>query len=288
MSTWKQSRALTAKCRDLVKSRKDLLAWPVRAVVFGGIVGLVTVLPGAIILAVSDSTPVMVAGGVLVVVGLVAAATAANLQLASLVVSADEALHGRHLDKTEARDRAGGHLGDLLGWSVVSVVVGLIVGAIRGNGDSGIATTILRGLLSGLIAAAWSFITFFVLPVMILEKVGTVTAIKRSASIVRQKYGMTIVGSVRIGARFALMYILPGVLILAAGVAGGIVLGGATGIAIGAIGVIVGGALIVIGGVWTSTCKNVFGVALYRWASDGEVLGPFNDDELAAAAKSRA
>jgi hypothetical protein len=99
---------------------------------------------------------------------------------------------------------------------------------------------------------------------------------------------MTIVGSVRIGARFALMYILPGVLILAAGVAGGIVLGGATGIAIGAIGVIVGGALIVIGGVWTSTCKNVFGVALYRWASDGEVLGPFNDDELAAAAKSRA
>jgi hypothetical protein len=302
----RRSKDLTTKTYDLVKSRPDLKTWTVRAAVFGVGIGALGVAPGSVLAALgsgaaadtgdagsattdaasSGSPALLVAGIALIVVGVIAGWTAANIQIAALVAASDDLLHDRPSDRSAYRAIARSHMGTLLGWSVISALVALLVAFIRGDGDSGIVTSILRALLAGVVAAAWSVITMLVMPVIVLEQAGVVAAIKRSSSIIKQSWGTAILGGVRIGLRFAFRYTLPGIVAVAAGVGLGILIGGATGVAVAIVLVIVGLGLMLIGGVLAVTCRNVFGVALYRWSTSGEVVGPFTKDDLAGAVRT--
>ncbi len=303
----RRSKALTVKTYDLVKSRPDLKMWTVRAAAYGVGIGALGVVPGSILAALgaSDSTdvnevgaaaaatadsgnvPLLVVGIALIVLGVIAGWTAANIQIAALVAASDDLLHDRPSDPAAYRARARSHIGTLLGWSIISALVGLLVSFIRGDGDGSIVTSILRSLLAGVVAAAWSVITLLVMPVIVLENTGVITAIKRSSSIIKTSWGTAILGGVRIGLRFAFRYTLPGLVAVIAGVGLGVVIGGATGIAVAVVLVIAGLALILIGGVLAVTCRNVFGVALYRWSTNGEVVGPFTEDDLSGAVRTR-
>lgn len=302
MGAFATSRELTAKSYGLVTAEPHLKRWSVRALAYGLLFGALGVIPGGIALAVglpteadpsagieasSGNTAVAIAGGVVLFAGIVAAMVAANLQMAGLVVSSDAVMHNRPVDDAATRATVRAHRGSLVSWSVISAAVSVLVGAIRGNGDNSLVTTILRSLLAGLVAAAWTVMTMLVLPVIMLEDTGAVAAIKRSASIVRKAFGTTVVGGARIGLRFALMFTLPGMVIIIAGVVAGIVIGGATGIAIGFVAVVVGLALILIGAVRALTCRTVFGVALYHWANNNEAVGPFTAEELAGSVRTR-
>jgi len=66
-----------------------------------------------------------------------------------------------------------------------------------------VVMTIIRVILAGLLAAAWSLVTFFVLPVIMLERATTPQAMKRSVSLIKNKWGDAVVGSFRIGLRIA-------------------------------------------------------------------------------------
>lgn len=300
MSRWQNSKVLTARTYDLVRAEPHLKRWSIRAGVWGLLVGALGVVPGIALLVVggaaedvaADGTAVAtgglglaITGAVLVFIGMVAGNVAANLQLAALVSAADEVLAGRTPDDAACRSAARSRLGALIGWGVISAIVGLVVGAIRGDGDSGIASAILRSLAAGVVAAAWAVITFFALPVIVLDKVGAGAAIKRSAGLVRSTWGETIGGSVRIGARFGLMFTLPGVLLLAGGIVLAIAVGGPA-VAAAAVLVIIGLGLMLWGAVLMSTCRNVFGVALYRWATGGGALGPYSEDDLRGAVRT--
>ncbi|MCB0952935.1 MAG: hypothetical protein KDB13_09510, partial [Microthrixaceae bacterium] len=54
-------------------------------------------------------------------------------------------------------------------------------------------------------------------------------------------------------------------------------------IPVGALLALCGMALIVVGSVKAATCRNVFGVALYRWANGDGALGPFSESDLRGA-----
>ncbi len=304
MSGWQRSRQLTATTYELVRTERDLKTWSVRALIYGTGFGAIGVIPGAVVLAIgaalgdetgsaaradtasSGAVALMVIGVVLIALGWIAGATAASLQMAGLVVASDELLHGRAVDPAACRAKARSRLGALIGWGAISAAVGALVSVIRGNADGGVVSTLLRSLLAGLVAAAWAVITFFVLPLIVLESLGAVTAVKRSAGLVRQTWGEAIGGSVRIGARFGLLYILPGVLALVAGVVIAIAVGGPA-IVGGVVLAIIGLALIAVGGVLGATCRAVFGVALYRWVTDGAALGPFDAEDLKTAVRQR-
>jgi hypothetical protein len=43
--------------------------------------------------------------------------------------------------------------------------------------------------------------------------------------------------------------------------------------------------LIVVGAVKIATCRNVFGVVLYRWATGEGALGPFSEEDLRGAVR---
>jgi hypothetical protein len=293
----RRSKILTVKTYDLVKATPALKMWTVRAALHGVGLGAVGLLPGAALVALgaggfateadSGNTALLVAGIALMVVGVVAGWTAANIQIAALVAASDDLLHDRPSDPVACRATAREHVGTLLGWSMISVLVGVVVSFIRGDSGGGIASTIVRTVLAGVVAAAWSVITLLVMPVIVLENLGAIAAIKRSSSLIKSSWGTAILGGVRIGLRFFVRYTLPGIAAVAAGVWLGLVVGGATGFAVALVLVAAGLTLVLIGAVFATTCKTVFGVALYRWSTSGEVVGPFTLDDLAGAVRTR-
>lgn len=297
MSRWGNSKALTQTSYGLVKEHPGMNRWTVRAAVHGAVVGgigaligIAVVVAGAAMSANSDTsvmdTVVIVLGIVIAVLGVIAGLTAANIQLAGLVKATDDVLHGRELDEQAARAAAHSRRAALAQWSAISVAVGTLVGMIRGDGNSGIITTLVRSLLAGMVAAVWAVVTTLVMPVIVLEDKGAVAAIKRSSSLIRSTWGEAVFGSVRIGARFALMFTLPGLVLLVGGIVAGIGVGGPA-MAVGGVLAVAGVALIVIGAVKAATCRNVFGVALYRWTTGEGALGPFSEDDLRGAVRVR-
>lgn len=299
MKSWGNSKALTQSSYALVKANPGMNRWTVRAAVRGAVIGGVGSIVGLGLIGAGDlmsdsdsgssgaiGTVMLIAGIVVVLAAMIAGLTAANHQLAGLVHATDDVLHERPIDERAAHAAAGAQLAPIAAWSAISVAVGALVSFIRGDGDSGIVVQILRSLLAGMVAAVWAVVTALVLPVIVLERVGAVAAIKRSATLIRSTWGEAVFGSVRIGARFGLIYALPGLLLLAGGIALGVV-GGVPGIAAGVVIAVVGVVLIVIGAVKAATCRTVFGVALYRWTTGEGALGPFTEDDLRGAVRTK-
>ena len=297
MSAWGNSKQLTNSSYELVKQNPGMNRYAVKAAVHGAVIGGLGFLVGLALFAVGDAAlggsngvvgiVAMVVGAVALVGAVIAGLTAANLQLAALVSATDDVLHGRPLDHDAAKAAARTKLATIAQWSAVSVAVGSLVSLIRGDGNSGMVVQIVRTLLAGLVASLWAIVTTLVLPIIVLEQIGTVAAIKRSASIIRGTWGESVMGTVRIGARFGLLFVLPGAAALAGGIALGLVVGTAPALGGGVLLGLVGIGLIVIGAVKAATCRNVFGVALYRWATGEGALGPFTETDLRGAVRTK-
>lgn len=299
MSRWGNSGQLTKASYGVVKQNPGLYKFTVRAAVYGILFGLIGVLPGIVLLGIgaaltennngnaSGGAIVMfIIGTLLTLAGLIVGTTAANLQMAAMVQATDDVLNGRAINEEACRQAARGKTGVLVAWSAISVAMSIIVSAIRGDGSGGIVGNIARAILAGLVAAVWAIVTTLVLPVIVLEHLGAVAAIKRSANLIRSTWGEALLGGVRIGARFAFLYILPGILLIVLGAVISIAVGSVA-IAGGVLLILIGMALVLLGVVKSATCKNVFGVALYRWATGSGALGPFSDDDLRGAVRTK-
>lgn len=81
----------------------------------------------------------------------------------------------------------------ILGWSALSATVGLIIKAIQEN------TGTVGDILSNIVGIIWSIATFFVVPVLAYEEVGPIDALKRSGSIMKEKWGESIGASFSFG-----------------------------------------------------------------------------------------
>jgi hypothetical protein len=157
---------------------------------------------------------------------------------------------------------AASKLDKILGWALIAATVGLILRSISER--SGLVGRIVIGL----IGAAWSAVTFFVVPVLLYEPVGVVDSIKRSGHIFKQRWGEQFTGNASIGlAMFVLM--IPA-----------IVIGVAIASVVPALGILV---LVVSVGILLTAgaaMSGIFNAALYRYATTGEALGGFAKADL--------
>src|SRR5207237_471760 len=87
-----------------------------------------------------------------------------------------------------------------------------------------------------IVAFAYYFCNYFVVPVLVVEKVGPIDAVKRSMSILRKTWGEALVGHFGIGF-FVFLLALPGVLLLFVAVALGMV-NPVAGVALGVLAVL--------------------------------------------------
>src|SRR5665647_2918248 len=135
-----------------------------------------------------------------------------------------------------------------------------------------------RPTVAALGGMAWNIITFLVIPVLVVEGVGPVTAIKRSAGLLKKTWGEQIIGSAGIGLVFGLLGFAVAVVGVGLGVlvmSVGIVM---LGIAVIAVAVI---AIMVIS-LLGATLRGIYSAAVYEYAVGGET-GAFDKEMLAEA-----
>ncbi len=157
----------------------------------------------------------------------------------ALIASAMLRLRGGDPDIRYGLRAASSHIPALIGWSLITATVGLILQILRNRTDN-----IIGRLAIGLVGGVWAYMTFFVIPVIVAEGCGPVEAIKRSGSLFRQTWGRQAVSSFGFGLVYigaALVAILPAALLFAVAPVLGIVVGVFTfAIAMGAVGALEG------------------------------------------------
>jgi hypothetical protein len=186
----------------------------------------------------------------------------------ALACAASAAFDGCHMSVGEALRIAYGKVNRIALWSLLTAVIGMVISEIANRLPGG------AKLAGWLLGAAWGLATIFVVPILAMESTGAIDAVKRSARLVKSRWGEGLSGGVAIGAWSVVVAIPLGVLI---GIGGamtkshpetGIVL-----LATGMIGLIAMSVLI-------SATRQVFAVALYRYSIDAPI-GGFSSSDLA-------
>jgi len=156
--------------------------------------------------------------------------------------------------------------GPIFGWALLSATVGLILNMLSNN-----AKKKGRGVgsfIASLLGAAWNVVTFLVVPVIAVEGLGPIQAVKRSWNLLKRSWGEQIAGTLSIGLVFALV-----------GIGGGLLLGGiGIGLSIlleSILPAIFFGILIVLFAMalslLSSTLNGIFSASVYAYAAEGQV-----------------
>jgi hypothetical protein len=157
----------------------------------------------------------------------------------------------------------------ILGWSLVSATVGFLLKMVESRSEK------VGAFVADLLGLAWSIATFFVIPVIVVEKVGPFDAIRRSGSILRRAWGESFVGNQSIGLfvfLFSLVACVPAVLGVMSHVPALMI----AGIAITAV------AMIIVAAI-SAALHSILLAAIYVFAADGRVPDAFDRSTLQAA-----
>ena len=160
---------------------------------------------------------------------------------------------------------AAARAGDILGYALISATVGLVLRAISERSG------LLGRLVVGLVGLAWSLATFLVVPVLVVEDVGPIEAIRQSATYLKRTWGEQIAGNLGMGLFFGLLSLGT----LAAGVA--LLLAAAateSAVLIIFVAVCLLMAFVAIALV-SSALSGIYAAAVYRYAAEGETGGFF-------------
>jgi hypothetical protein len=241
----------------MLREDREMLWLPFIGAIFALVAWIALFVPGFLVgwavSGQSDST----AGIVGAVLGTFAATCVSVYFQAALVIAANERADGGDPTRAQVLGAAWQRRGTIVKWAILTTTVGTVLRAIQDR--LGAAGAIL-GALGGL---AWGIATFLVVPVLVAEDVGPVTAVKRSATVLRQTYGTSIRTTLRFGL-IALVLWLPAIALAVVGV---VLLGRGTGadalgIALIAVGVL---AMVVLAVVFSAI--GAYARALiYRYA----------------------
>jgi len=152
----------------------------------------------------------------------------------------------------------------IIGWALLSATVGLILNMLSSNSKNKGRG---KSLITSLIGAAWNVLTFLVVPVLAVEGLGPIQAVKRSWELLKGTWGEQISGKLSIGLIFGLI-----------GFGGGAVLVGlAVGLSIlleSFIPTIIFGILLFLFitalSLLNSTLSSIFSAAVYEYAVEGK------------------
>ena len=84
-------------------------------------------------------------------------------------------------------------LGVILSWSILAATVGTILKIVQEE------TGIVGKIITGILGVIWNIATFFVVPVLAYENAGPIDAFKRSAQIMKEKWGESLGGNFSFG-----------------------------------------------------------------------------------------
>ncbi len=193
---------------------------------------------------------------------------------AALISSALMRFNGESATLGDGFAAAASRLPQIFAWALVSATVGLILRAIENAHEKA------GRIISALLGTAWTVLTFFVVPVLVVEKTGPFEAISRSMAILRKTWGEGLVGKFGLGL-FKFVLILPAILLLVGG--GALLAQGGQLVPLGAVLLGVGILWLLLTSAIGAALDTIFLAALYQYAAFDQVPAGFNRDTLANA-----
>lgn len=167
-------------------------------------------------------------------------------------------------------------LTQIIAWAFVSATVGLILKIIESRSEK------VGRFLTSLLGMAWSVTTFFVIPVLVVEKAGPIEAIKRSVGIMKNTWGESLAANFGIGT-ITFLGMLVGLVPIGFGVAA---LSGQM-VVLGIILIVLGAIIVLAVSLISSAMGSIMLAALYIYAEEGTVPGGFDENLIQAAFASR-
>jgi hypothetical protein len=140
---------------------------------------------------------------------------------------------------------------------------------------------LLGRIVVAIIGVGWNVATFFVVPVLLVEQLGPLDAFRRSAAVMRERWGEVMGGDVGLGA-VSLVMQLPGIGLVAAAI-----LGTAHPMTLRVTLGVAGVLAMIVAATVAATLRGIFVAGLYRYAVTGEQTAGFEKTMLRDAFAAR-
>ncbi len=187
----------------------------------------------------------------------------------ALVYCASVCLSGGHATVKDGLQAAWDRVGIIFMWALVAASVGMALRMIEDRVEK------LGKIIAWLLGTAWTLMTYFIVPVLVFENLGIVDSVKRSTAILKRTWGEEIAGGLSFG------------LIWLAAIIAGVVVGYTAFMVHPLLGIAVAVLYFLGVSVVGAAVKSIFTVALYRYASQGEVPAGFTPELVQQAFISR-
>lgn len=271
MTRMRRGWELTKKSWGVLREHRELIRFPLYGAVATIVCAAIVIGPGLYLI--SDGQ--VAAGAVLGVIGFYLLATIGFYFSVGLAAAADMIFRGRDATVADGLAVSRERFSQIAGWAALSTTVGLVLGALESEGTIG-------EIVGRLLSVGWSLITFLAVPVIALEGTGPIETLKHSATLFRSRWGQQVTGNVAIGGAVALLGLVPAALLVVSGLS---IWSSAS--FLGALLVVIGVILLAVALLVSKALSGIFGVALYRFALDGEAIGGFTSQELDSAVRPR-
>lgn len=182
----------------------------------------------------------------------------------ALISCVNARLNGGEMSVTEGLQAAVRHFPSILAWALVSATIGLILYLIEERFGW------IGQLVASLLGAAWGLVTFFVVPVLVLEDKGVVDSMKESVTLIKKTWGESIVGSASMAIIFVIIGVIAAVLVFAT-----LFIGNA---ALFTVALALFIMFVIILAVVYAAMEGIFVTALYTYAKTGTVPSAFSKD----------
>lgn len=196
---------------------------------------------------------------------------------AALVFCAMQAFAGTTPSLRAGLSTAAGRLPQILGWTLVAATVGVLLNALQNTLRDRLG--FLGTLLGGLLEFGWAVATFFVIPVVVVDGLGPIAAVKRSAAILKRTWGESLGGEGGLGI-IAFAASVPAIALLALV---GAIAGKGAGVAIIVVAVLYLIALSIV----FATLGAIFRTGAYIYATTGEAPSSMDPKLLQASFRKK-
>ncbi len=282
MNKWKMSKMIAVRSWELFKQNKYFALFPLMSFVLGLLVIIATAAALFLIMFQGDfeifkewmqngtgeSEPASLTFLLgMLAVGILSAFIQFLFQ-AGLVAAIYKELGGEDSNFKEGMSIAWSSAWHILLWALISITVGAILRALREK------TGLLGNILFGLTEVAWSLVSVFVLPIIVVKKIDVRSAITESTNLFKKTWGENLILRGSLG-------LVMGIVILSVIAVYAVVLAslasiGNVPVIVGAVGVAIFVVTLMLLGLLSQTLSSVFMVTLYRYAATGEAPAGFD------------
>jgi Family of unknown function (DUF6159) len=157
-------------------------------------------------------------------------------------------------------------------WAVVSSTVGIVLKALEGRAG------FLGRLAVALVGVAWALVTYFVVPIIVVERKGALEAVGGSKDLLARTWGKQIVSGLGYGL-IGFLLTIPAIAIIVAAFVGWLASNGGS---IGGWGTLAVAAMLYLVAlvIVLSALRAIFGVVLYLFAKTGTAPDGFDAADL--------